>query len=99
VREYNDGIALNLAAGPPTHSRLGNGEFLRMRLMISALAAVAVIAVGTTMLWSRPAAIELSAATAAMPTLLELHTIAGANTLPAGEVEDQSLVFPTVTKR
>jgi hypothetical protein len=70
-----------------------------MRQMISAFAVVALIAVATTMLRSRSAAIELSAATAAMPTLLELHTMAGANTLPAEEVEDQSLVFPTVTKR
>ena len=70
-----------------------------MRQMISAFAVVALIAVATTMLHSRPAAIELSAATAAMPTLLELHTMAGANTPPAVEVEDQSLVFPTVTKR
>jgi hypothetical protein len=70
-----------------------------MRQVISAFAVVALIAVATTILHSRPAAIELSAATAAMPTLLELHTMAGANTLPAEEVEDQSLVFPTVTKR
>ncbi|MDB5638956.1 MAG: hypothetical protein JWP51_3864 [Bradyrhizobium sp.] len=70
-----------------------------MRLMISALAVVAVIAAATTMLHSRPAAIELSAATAAMPTLQELHTMAGVNALPAQEVEDQSLVFPTVAKR
>jgi hypothetical protein len=70
-----------------------------MRLMISALAVVAVIAVATTTLRSRPAAIELSAATAAMPTLQELHTMAGVNGLPAQEVEDQSLVFPTVAKR
>jgi hypothetical protein len=69
-----------------------------MRQMISAFAVVALIGVATTILHSRPAAIELSAATAAMPTLLELHTMAGANTLPAEEVEDQSLVFPTVTK-
>jgi hypothetical protein len=70
-----------------------------MRQVISAFAVVALIAVATTILHSRPAAIELSAATAAMSTLLELHTMAGANTLPAEEVEDQSLVFPTVTKR
>jgi hypothetical protein len=70
-----------------------------MRQVISAFAVVALIAVATTILHSRPAAIELSAATAAMPTLLELHTMAGANTLPAEEVEDQSLVFPTVAKR
>jgi hypothetical protein len=70
-----------------------------MRLMISALAVVAMIVAATTVLRSRPAAIELSAATAAMPTLQELHTMAGVNALPAQEVEDQSLVFPTVAKR
>jgi hypothetical protein len=70
-----------------------------MRLMISALAVVALIVVATAVLRPRPPAIELSAATAAMPPLLELHTLAGVNTLPAQEVEDQSLVFPTLAKR
>jgi hypothetical protein len=51
------------------------------------------------MLRSRPAAIELSATTAAMPSLLELHTMAGVNRLPMQEMEDQSLVYPTVEKR
>jgi hypothetical protein len=69
------------------------------RLIISALVVVAVIAVGAAVLWSRPAAIELSSATAAMPSLLELHAIAGVNKLPVQEIDDQSLVFPTVEKR
>jgi hypothetical protein len=34
-----------------------------------------------------------------MPSLLELHTIAGVNKLPMQEMEDQSLVYPTVEKR
>jgi hypothetical protein len=51
------------------------------------------------MLRSQPASIELSAETAAMPSLLELHTMAGVNKLPAQEMEDQSLVYPAVEKR
>jgi hypothetical protein len=68
-----------------------------MRLTISAVAVAALIVVATTLLHSRPAAIALS--TAAMPALQELHTMAGVNTLPVQEIEDQSLVYPTVTKR
>jgi hypothetical protein len=68
------------------------------RIMIPAIVFVALIGVAF-MLRSRPASIELSAATAAMPSLLELHTMAGVNKLPMQEMEDQSLVFPTVEKR
>jgi hypothetical protein len=66
-----------------------------MRLIISVLAIVAVIGVAVTLLRSKPDSLELSAA--AMPSLLELHTMAGVNKLPAQDVEDQSLIFPTVT--
>jgi hypothetical protein len=68
------------------------------RIVISAIVLVALIGVGFA-LRSRPAAVELSAATAAMPSLLELHTMAGVNKLPTRELEDQSLVYPTVEKR
>jgi hypothetical protein len=68
------------------------------RVMISAIVVVALIG-AAFMLRSRPAAIELSATTAAMPSLLELHTMAGVNRLPMQEMEDQSLVYPTVEKR
>jgi hypothetical protein len=67
--------------------------------MISGLVVVAVIAVGAVMMWSCPAVIELSAATAAMPSLLELHTTVGVNELPTQEMEDQPLAYPTVEKR
>jgi hypothetical protein len=30
-----------------------------------------------------------------MPSLVELHTMAGVNKLPEQEMEDQSLVYPT----
>jgi len=68
-----------------------------MRVIIAAIAFVAVVGVGFT-LRSRPASTELSAATAAMPSLLELHAMAAANKLPTQEMEDQSLVYPTVEK-
>ena len=67
------------------------------RLMISALAAVALFAAttATAMLWSPST--KLSAGTAAMPSLHELHTAAGVNTLPIEDVEAMSLVYSTVT--
>jgi hypothetical protein len=68
-----------------------------MRVVISAVAAVGLILVATSLLRSRPPSIALSAA--AMPPLQELHTMAGVNTLPVQEIDDQSLVYPTVTKR
>jgi len=70
-----------------------------MRVIISALACVALIGVAVTMLRSQSASVELPAATAAMPSLLELHTMAGVNKLPMQDMEDQSLVYPTVEKR
>jgi hypothetical protein len=63
------------------------------------IACIALIGVAVTMLRSQPASIELSAATAAMPSLLELHTMADVNKLPMQDMEDQSLVYPTVEKR
>ncbi|WP_213737286.1 hypothetical protein [Bradyrhizobium sp. dw_411] len=68
------------------------------RLVVSAIVLVAVIGAGFV-LRSRTAAVELSAATAAMPSLLELHTMAGVHKLPTDELEDQSLVYPTAEKR
>ena len=67
------------------------------RLMISAIAVVALMVVATTMLWSRSPSLDLAAA--AMPPLLELHTMAGVHKLPVQEIEDQSLVYPTAEKR
>ena len=68
------------------------------RVMVSAIVLVVLIGVGLV-LRSRPAAIELSAAAAAMPSLLELHTMAEVHKLRTEELEDQSLVYPTVEKR
>jgi len=68
-----------------------------MRPMLSAIAVAALIVVATSALRSRSPSLELSAA--AMPSLQELHTMAGVHKLPIQEVEDQSLIFPTIEKR
>jgi hypothetical protein len=70
-----------------------------MRLMIAALAVVAMIAVASTLLRSRSSGVELSAVAAAMPSLLELHAAAGVHKLPVQDIEDQSLVYPSAEKR
>jgi hypothetical protein len=59
--------------------------------MIGAFAAVALFAAATAML--RSPATELSAGTAAMPSLQELQTAAGVNKLPIEEFEDMSLIY------
>jgi hypothetical protein len=68
-----------------------------MRLMMPAIAVIGLIAVATSVLWPRAPSIELS--TAAMPSLQEFHTIAGVDKLPVQDIEDQSLIYPTGTKR
>jgi hypothetical protein len=68
-----------------------------MRLMISSVAVVALIAVASIMLRSPSPSIELS--TAAMPSLQELHVMAGVHKLPVQDIEDQSLVYPSAAKR
>ena len=69
-----------------------------MRLiMISAIVTVALIAVVTSMLRSRPRSVELLAA--AMPSLNELHDTVRVNQLPVQEVEDQSLIYPAGIKQ
>ena len=67
------------------------------RLMIAAFAVVALIATATAIMWHP--SIKLSAGTAAMPSLHELHIAAGVNKLPIEDVEDMSLVYSTVPKR
>jgi hypothetical protein len=68
-----------------------------MRPITSAVAVAALIAVAMSVLRSNSPSIELS--TAAMPPLQELHATANVNKLPVQEIEDQSLVYPTVAKR
>ncbi|MCA1455036.1 hypothetical protein I6F35_17670 [Bradyrhizobium sp. BRP22] len=64
--------------------------------MISAIAAVALLA-ATTVLWSHTPP-KMSARTAAMPPLQDLHAKANLSKLPDQEVEDQSLIYPSLAK-
>jgi hypothetical protein len=68
-----------------------------MRLTISAAAVAALIVVAISLPHSRSPSLALSSA--AMPSLLELHSAVGVNALPVQEIEDQSLVYPTAEKR
>jgi hypothetical protein len=70
---------------------------MRRLMIIPTLAAVALIAAAIAMHGSPST--KLSAGTAAMPSLQELHTAAGLNNLPTQDFEDMSLVNPSVTKR
>jgi hypothetical protein len=67
------------------------------RLMISAFAVVALVAVALAI--HRSPSAEIFAGTAAMPSLQELHTAASVKTLPSEDFEDMSLVYSTATKR
>jgi len=67
------------------------------RQMISALVTIALVVAATAM--QRSPSTELSARTAAMPSLQEIHIAAGVNKLPIEDFEDMSLVFSTVMKR
>lgn len=68
-----------------------------MRLTISGIAVAALIVVAIS--WPLSPSASLGLSTAAMPALQELHAMAGVNTLPTQEIEDQSLVYPTAAKR
>jgi hypothetical protein len=52
------------------------------RLITSAVAAIALLTVGTTMLWSRAPAAERHPGNIGMPSMQELYTKVGVNTLP-----------------
>ena len=70
---------------------------MKRLMIIPTLAAVALIAAAIAM--HRSPSTKLSAGTAAMPSLQELHTAASVKTLPIEDFEDMSLVYSTVTKR
>jgi len=63
-------------------------------LIVSSFIAVALLA-AVVATHSRQIASDASRGTAAMPSLLELHTAANVNKLAVEEMDDQSLVFPT----
>jgi hypothetical protein len=68
------------------------------RLMISAFAAVALLAAATTMVRLHSSTAARPAVTTGMMSLQELHSQADVNKLPSQDFEDQSLVYPTKRK-
>jgi hypothetical protein len=70
-----------------------------MRLMIPAFAAVVLFAVTITMLWSHLSSTGRAVETASIMSLQEIQNAVRTDKLPIDEIEDQSLVFPTATKR
>ncbi len=63
------------------------------RLIVSAFAAVLLLAAATTILWSHSPSAGRPVESAGMMSLQELHTGAVVNKLPTENFEDQSLVF------
>ena len=68
-----------------------------MRKLAYVVAIAVVVGGAAWVLRTRPQSIELS--TAAMPSLQELHTMAGVEKLPNQDIEDQSLLFTTAPKQ
>jgi hypothetical protein len=66
------------------------------RQLISALVAIAVVAIATTMLRSH--ASDRPAEPAGLMTLQELHSGDRVNKLPVEAVEDQSVVYSSAPK-
>jgi hypothetical protein len=60
---------------------------------------VAVVAAAVFLVRSPSRSVDISAGTAAMPSLVELHAAAGVQKLPVQEIEDQSLIFPAKENR
>jgi len=69
------------------------------RLMISGFAAVALLAVATTMLWSRSPSVGHPVEPAGLMTLQEMHSGARVSKLPIEEFEDQTLVYSTAAAK
>jgi hypothetical protein len=68
-----------------------------MRKIAYAVAIVAIAGIAAWTLRTRPQSIELS--TAAMPSLQELHTMAGVEKLQNQDIDDQSLVYTSAPKQ
>ena len=68
-----------------------------MTRSMTAIVAISALAMVGTLLWrSNSHSIELTAA--AMPSLVELHAMAGVEKLPVQEIDDQSLIYSTPAK-
>jgi hypothetical protein len=73
------------------------GRFFMTRFLVASVVVLALAAAASTIFIGQPRTVELSAA--AMPSLVELHTMAGAHRLPNQDIDDQSLIFPTGAKQ
>jgi|tagenome__1003787_1003787.scaffolds.fasta_scaffold20821094_4 hypothetical protein len=69
------------------------------RLIISATAAIIVLAGATTILWSHTPSMRRSVGVAANTSLQGPRAAAEAGKLPIDEYEDMSLVYSTAPKR
>ena len=69
------------------------------RLIISAFAAVALLAAATTMLWSHSPSVDGPVGPTGMTSLQEHHAAVVVSKLPIEDFEDMSLVYSTATKR
>jgi hypothetical protein len=67
------------------------------RFLVASFVVLALVVAAATIFRGQPRAVELS--TAAMPSLVELHTMAGVHRLPDQDIDDQSLIFPAKTKQ
>jgi len=67
------------------------------RFIVASFVVLALIVAAATIFRGQPRAVELSAA--AMPSLVDLHTMAGVHRLPNQDIDDQSLIFPAEAKQ
>ena len=66
------------------------------RSFVVVFAILALVVVGGELLSPRPSALEET--TAAMPSLLELHSMAEVHKLPLQDIDDQSPIYPSGAK-
>jgi hypothetical protein len=69
------------------------------RLIISAIAAVIVLAAATTMLWSHAPSMRRTVGVTGNTSLQGPRAAAEVSKLPVDEYEDMSLVYSTAPKR
>ena len=67
------------------------------RFLAAFFVVLAVIVALIVVFRGQPQSVELSAA--AMPSLAELHIMAGVHRLPDQDIEDQSFIFPAQAKQ
>jgi hypothetical protein len=69
------------------------------RAIVSVFAIAALLLLVDTALRPQASVVPLSAGTAAMPSLEELHRMAGVRNLSDQEIDDQALIYSSELKR